>query len=259
MPRQRHFLNTVLGLIFVVVGLSFSTAFGATTAAAVVPATKAAPVKQLVVAPAPTASSNQPLKGKDEKALKALRKMFQNADSVSMDLTKVIKQDLLKQERRTSGHLLVSKGRLRMTIDPPEQSLMVVDKRNIWIVNYPAPEFKDAALQVIKASAETKKGRSQSLIGLLARGNLLKYFSVVNVRSEANGDKVFFLQPLAHSVEFTRAQVTLSPEENLKALHFWDEIGNETDYEFSKIVVGAKVSDKDFKYTPPANADVTVY
>ena len=196
----------------------------------------------------------------DLAALKALDKKYQNSKSITMDLEKKLKLSILDQERKSKGRLLMSQGRLRMEIDKPDQSLVVVDKKNIWVVQYPPEELKGAALQIIRASSETKKGRSQSFIGLLAKGGITKYFKVLNTMTAQDGSTTFFLQPEAGTTEFARAQVTLDPSsEQLRELKYWDELSNETTFVFSGISFNKKIAPDKFAYTPPKNADVTTY
>lgn len=216
-------------------------------------------VKNATVKPAEIGKLRSPTK-EDLANLKALDQKYKNSKSISMDLQKILKLEVLNQERKSKGRLLISKGRMRMEIDKPDQSLVVVDKKNIWVVQYPPEELQGAALQVIRASAETKKGRSQSFIGLLVRGGITKYFRVLNTMTAKDGLTTYFLQPEAGTVEFARAQVTLDPRtQQLKELKYWDELGNETKFLFSKISFDKKIPANKFAYTPPKNADVTTY
>ncbi len=198
---------------------------------------------------------------KDDLAnLKALDLKYKNSKSISMDLEKKLKLGILNQERKSKGRLLISQGRMRMEIDKPDQSLVVVDKKNIWVVQYPPEDLVGASLQVIRASAETKKGRSQSFIGLLVKGGITKYFKVLNTMTAKDGSTTYFLQPEAGTVEFARAQVTLdSTSQQLKELKYWDELSNETTFVFSKISFDKKIAADKFAYSPPKNADVTTY
>lgn len=192
--------------------------------------------------------------------LKALDLKYKNSKSISMDLEKKLKLGILNQERKSKGRLLISQGRMRMEIDKPDQSLVVVDKKNIWVVQYPPEDLVGASLQVIRASAETKKGRSQSFIGLLVKGGITKYFKVLNTMTAKDGSTTYFLQPEAGTVEFARAQVTLdSSSQQIKELKYWDELSNETTFVFSKISFDKKIAADKFAYSPPKNADVTTY
>lgn len=202
----------------------------------------------------------RPATKEDLASLKVLDQKYKNSKSISMELEKSLKLSVMNQERKSKGRLLISQGRMRMEIDKPDQSLVVVDKKNIWVVQYPPADLEGASLQVIRASAETKKGRSQSFIGLLVKGGITKYFNVLNTMTAKDGSTTYFLQPEAGTVEFARAQVTLDPKTSqLKELKYWDELSNETTFVFSKISFDKKIAADKFAYSPPKNADVTVY
>ena len=195
--------------------------------------------------------------------IRAVDRRYQKAKSVAMDVTKTLKISALNRERVSKGHALTSKGRIRFEIDSPDRSLLVVDGKTAWLVNYPSEEFKGAAVQVVKTEVSSKKAQSQAIVGLLAQGQFLKHFTVVGAQVDPSGEGasniVYFLQPVAQLVEFTRAQARLSPDgKNLLELRYWDEIGNETDLNFANVRLNAPFSDSSFKYVPPKDADVTV-
>src|SRR3989338_5392789 len=98
-----------------------------------------------------------------------------------MKVKKTTKIPLLEQERHAKGTLWISNGRLRMELEGAEKSLLVVNKKNLWAITYPPAEFKDAAVQVIRADTSTKKGRSQNFVALLSQGGFLKFFNATAV------------------------------------------------------------------------------
>ncbi len=196
---------------------------------------------------------------KDDVALiKSIDQSYKNAKSITMDLKKILTVQLLDKVSKTSGKVLFSKGRMRMEMDAPDKSLVVIDKKHIWVVNYPGTEFKNSAIQVIQAEVSTKKGRSQNFLGLLTQGGILKYFNVSGVLKTNEEEEVFFLQPNQASVEFKRAQIVVNPKtKRIMSLKYWDELDNETGYEFTNVQFDQRLEDKNFVYHPPKNADIT--
>ena len=185
---------------------------------------------------------------------------YQNAKTVSMDIKKSLKSQLIDSQSNSSGKVMFSKGRMRMEMSEPDKSLVVIDKKHIWVVNYPSGEFKNSALQVIKAEISSKKGRSQNFLGLLTQGGVLKYFNVSGLMKVSDEERIFFLQPNDATVEFKRAQMILNPKTKLiTGLRYWDELDNETMFEFSKVKFNQKLDEKIFIYKPPEGADVTVF
>jgi outer membrane lipoprotein-sorting protein len=193
----------------------------------------------------------------DLKPLNLLSDHYQSAASISMKVSKTLKLGLLGQERKSSGDMWMSKGRLRMELAGSEKTLLVINKKDLWVVTFPSAEFKDAAVQVIKGETSSKKARSQAMAGLLMHGGFLKYFKPTGVQTLPSGELQYFMQPLQDSSDFKRAQMTVSKDQKkIVELRFWDDRDNETSLAFSDVVFGKKVKDSFFKYVPPSNADV---
>ncbi len=196
----------------------------------------------------------------DIRLIRGIDLSYQKAQTVSMDIKKSIKSQMLESKASISGKVMFSKGRMRMEMNEPDKSLVVIDKKYIWVVNYPSEEFKNSALQVIKAKISSKKGRSQNFLGLLTQGGVLKYFNVSGLMKVSPKESIYFLQPNDATVEFKRAQMVLNPKtKRITGLRYWDEIDNETMFEFSNVKFNQKLDDKAFSYEPPEGADITEF
>lgn len=210
--------------------------------------------------PTPAAKADEALKPAskaDLAVLKTLDQKYQATSSVSMSVEKSIKLGLLGGERKSKGTLILSKGRLRLETEGDEKSLLVINKKNFWAVTFPDADFKDAPVQVITGATDSKKGRSQTMVGLLTQGGFLKFFKATGVQAGANGEKVYFLQPEKQQTDFKRAQLTISADgKEIRGLRYWDERDNETRLVFTGIAFGKKVDEKQFSFAPPANAEI---
>jgi outer membrane lipoprotein-sorting protein len=222
----------------------------------------------LIPALAWAAAPMHPPTKEESTVLKKMDLQYQKAKSISMDMQKTTSGELIP-EKKSTGTILISKGRMRMEIAPPNQALIVINKKEIWIANSPPAEFKDAAVQVAKLKADSKSAQSQNFLGLLMGGGFSKYFKIVSVQAQVGESQAeqasmkaelkFFLSPLKSSFDVTRAELLLSQDQkSVKELIYWDERNNETHFEFSHVTFGPKVSDEKFKYTPPKNAEVSV-
>ncbi len=190
------------------------------------------------------------------KLLKTLDSVYQSK-SAEMKVEKTTKIPLLEQERKATGTLWISAGRLRMELEGAEKSLLVVNKNNLWAVTFPPAEFKEAAVSVIKANTSTKKGRSHNFVSLFSMGGIMKFFDATASQHEGNGDVLFFLSPKQEQTDFRRAQVRVSSDgKKLLALNYWDDRDNETRMEFSNLKFENKMDEKLFNYIPPANAEI---
>jgi outer membrane lipoprotein-sorting protein len=202
------------------------------------------------------ASEIQAVTKADTKTLDALNKRYKDAASITMAVQKNLKLGLLAQEKKSSGRIWISKGRMRMELDGPEKTLLIVNKKNLFAVTYPSAEFKDAPVQVIKADMATKKGRSQNMLSVLTAGGVLKFFTAPSVQLVPNGEKIFFLQPKSDQVDFKRAQMRTSKDgKTITELKYWDVQDNETDLVFSDIQFGTKIPSTQFDFTPPEKAE----
>lgn len=191
-------------------------------------------------------------------ALKGIDKRYQAAKSIAMDLDKTLLLGLLGKERKSKGRLLLSKGKMRMEIESPEKSVIVVDGKMLWVADYPPAEFKNAAVQVLKGKLDSKTGVQQSFVGLLTRGGILKHFKVTGVQKDDKQRNVYFLTPAKQSFEFKRAQITATPDgKAIAELKYWDERDNETRYQFSNVKFDGSLPPKSFEFVPPENADIT--
>ncbi len=192
------------------------------------------------------------------KALGVLDKRYQSAKSVSMALEKTIVIGALEKEKKSKGRLTLSQGRMRMDIEEPDQSLVLIDGKTVWVVDYPSADFKDSPVQVMKGSVQSNKGASQSFMGLLARGGILKHFQVTAVQNDERGRPIFFLNPAKDTGEFKRAQMILSKDnKEIAELRYWDDRDNETRLVFSQVEFDKPINKKTFEFIPPPGAAIS--
>ncbi len=204
------------------------------------------------------------ISAKDSKQLKALDLKYQKAKAVAAKVDKTLKIGLLGEERKSNGNVWISKGRVRMELEGNEKSLLVVNKSNLWAVNYPGPEFPDAPVQVIKGNAGSKKGQEKNMMSLLTVGGFLKFFDAKSTETRNGGEKVFTLMPKKGAkTDFKRAQVAIAADgKSISQIKYWDQRDNETEFNFrdvkfdGKEAFGKKFEDKLFDFSPPAGAEV---
>ena len=216
----------------------------------------------------PSAFSSAAIKSislKDTKALKSVDEKYQKAKSVSMKIEKIVKIGLLAEERKSYGTLCISQGQVRLELQGSDKSLLLVNKKNVWVITYPPADFPDAPLQVGKGNAGDKKGQAKNAMSLLTVGGFLKLFTATAFHTEKNGERVYTLSPLkGSSQDFKKAEVTLTKSASAIAdLKYWDNRDNETHYVFQDVVFdakefqGSKIDAQLFDYTPPKGVVVT--
>lgn len=191
--------------------------------------------------------------------LKKVDSKYQKQHGIHMQLKKTITLGMLGSTKKSEGEVWLSGGKMRLEIKKPEPSKIVAGSEYLWIESPPPEGFKGVKTQVMRASLKSKRAKSQGLIQLLTMGGVLKYFRVSGVK-KAKNSVTFFLQPDSQSIEFKRAQLQVTlPSQQIKELRYWDQMDNETAFEFINPTFNKKIDSAVFKYKPPEDAEVMTY
>ena len=195
------------------------------------------------------------------KLVKLTIRRYQEAKAVEIQVSKTVTLALLDEKKESEGTLFFSKGKMRLEIKKPEESLIIMGKGAIWVVTPTPPEF-GGKTQVMKIrSKELSRQAKAPLAALLGKP---KAWDEMNIKKEiATDDNVkFSMVPKmgANFGDIVAVNVEVSPTKKiLRGLSFKDELDNETTYKFNSTNFEAKVSDKSFEYVPPQDAEVTEY
>jgi outer membrane lipoprotein-sorting protein len=214
--------------------------------------------------PAPLKKRNKALPEAEDRLLQDVDARYQNAKAIAMKVDKTLKIGLLAEERKSSGSLWISEGRIRMELEGVEKSVLVVNKKNLWAATYPGSEFPDAPVQVIRGNSASKKGQQKNAMSLLSVGGFLNIFNPTGVKTLASGQKSYTLAPKkGQSDDFKKAVVTLTMDgKSIAEIKYWDPRDNETQYLFRDIAFdqkeafGKKIDSNLFDFTPPPGAEV---
>jgi outer membrane lipoprotein-sorting protein len=202
-----------------------------------------------------------------KKTLEKFQRRLSGAGQVRAKLNRKTTVGLLGTEKKATGDLLVSKGRVRMdlkTADTNERQLLVVGDKAFWAVTYPPSEMKDAAVQVVTGPVKSKKSGPTGFLALLGKDGFLKSFTVSGVALDKDGGIRYYLQPKADWVEAKRALLALGPEvtgtkgeRDFREILIWDFQDNETQYTLGSVKFeSGKAPNGKFEFSPPKNADV---
>lgn len=193
--------------------------------------------------------------------VKTIVASYQKSPAVTAKVEKEVTFALLGEQKKSSGRMDFSKGRLRLEIDKPDPSLIVMNKKVIWVVT-PTPEELGGKTQVLKISSQEMSKQSKApLAVLLGKKEAWDNFKVKSSQTN-NGTLALTLVPTKPNVvgEIVSMQIEVSNKEKvLKMLSYKDELDNETKFIFSNTKLDAKVDDKLFIYSPPKNAEITEY
>jgi outer membrane lipoprotein-sorting protein len=197
-------------------------------------------------------------KDKLEPIKKVIRR-YNSAPSVQMGVNKSVYMALMGETKASDGEAVYSQGRLRLKMNAPEDSLIVMDKSTIWIVTPGAEEGKP---QVAKITAKDMKNQSRAPLAiLLSREDAWSEFKIMKSEGSENG-KRYFLEPKDPKKwpDLRKISLTLSKDgKSLVQLSYEDELENKTEFAFKNIVTDQKLSARTFKYAPPPGAEITVY
>ena len=191
--------------------------------------------------------------------LRKVDQKYQNQHGIHLTLKKTITLGMLGSTKSSEGEVWLNKGMMRLEIHKPEASKIIADKKYLWIESPPPEGFEKSKVQVMRASLNSKQAKSQGLIQLLTRGGVLKYFRVAGIQ-KAEKQVTFFLQPDKQSIEFKRAQIVVNKStQTIEKLRYWDQMDNETNYQFTQSKFDQKLKKKRFAYKPPKDAELIIY
>lgn len=191
--------------------------------------------------------------------LRRVDQRYQKEHGIHITLKKTITLGMLGTTKESEGEVWLNKGQMRLEIHKPDPSQIVAGDKFLWIESPPPPGFDGAKTQVLRASLNSDQAKSQGLIQLLTKGGVLKYFRVSGVQ-RGDGNITFFLQPDKQSIEFKRVQIKVKiATKEILTLRYWDQVDNETTFDFVTSEFNKRLDKKLFTYKPPKGAEVITY
>lgn len=185
-----------------------------------------------------------------EQVLESLRK----ADSVEAGIEKTVEPAWGGEKKTSTGKFYFSKGKLRLEITEPDQSLIVYDGKTVWAED----RLDENTINVSKIqSAQLKK--TDSLLAALFDGkkNVLKSFKAVKSENSDSG-KVFIFKPKdKKTTDVTRLEITVK-DHVLVAVSYQDGLENTVTLKFKDFKEGS-IPDNKFSYKPPKGASISVF
>jgi outer membrane lipoprotein-sorting protein len=189
--------------------------------------------------------------------LKDLNAKLTQHKAMTAQVSKTTELSLMGRVQKASGKLQVHKGKVRLELNPPEKSLLVVNDKEAWVVTYPPEDFPDAPVEAMVSSLKDSKN-NLGLAKILSGDGILEVFEVQGVQSE-KGTQTFLLKPKSPSSEFLRAQLTTdSGIELIRELTYWDQLENKVTYKFENMKFTSSAPKAEtFNYVPAKDVNVT--
>ncbi|MCB0341082.1 MAG: outer membrane lipoprotein carrier protein LolA [Pseudobdellovibrionaceae bacterium] len=195
--------------------------------------------------------------------IKSVLAKYHQSKSVQMELKKRVFMALLERENISEGQLSFSKGQLRLRIDKPHPSEVIVDNNNIWLVDQ-LPEGSKPPIQVARVRVDklSPQSRAKSPLAFIFRD--LKVWDEFKLVGEKVADEkiTYSLKPI-HPKEWRNvAKLAIRLDQKGKqvlAVSYWDDLENETSWVFRKVDFDVPVSKDFFKYSPPKDITIMEY
>jgi outer membrane lipoprotein-sorting protein len=195
------------------------------------------------------------VKSEIDQALAPLRQ----EDGVSVPLKKKSVNNLLMKEKNSKGTLHYWRGKLRVETESPDETLLVMDGKTIWVVNK-LPEDMGGKTLVSKTNARSFKKSNTFFAALLEDGKLLKEFKVKDRKVIETLILLELVPKSPDDSEIQKLELSLQePGQRLQKVTYWDDKENEVTFELG--VVKSIDGDRKalFSYKPPKDAEVTEF
>lgn len=196
---------------------------------------------------------------KDVAPIKSVIRGYNKAKSVQMNVKKSVYMALMDETKESEGEAIYSAGKLRLKMGEPENSLIVMDNKTIWIET---PGSEAGKPQVAKITAKDLKNQSRAPLAVLfSKEDTWNQFKVVKKVKGEQGQK-FSLEPKEPKnwPDLRKISLTLSKDgKSLVQLSYEDELENKTEFAFKDIKKDQMLPARTFSYAPPSGAEITVY
>lgn len=197
-----------------------------------------------------------------ETDLKLIKEAFDGywkSGLVSMDVERENTYALLEKTEKAKGKMYFSKGKLRLNMEEPKPSHLVIGDEVIWFAE--KSDFEKDKWVVVKV-AKDKAKRAQAFFNLLfGKTGVTKKLELIG-NNKVKDFESYILKPKKASEFPGVTKLAIIFNQNTKEIMFlkyWDDLENETSYELTNIKRKDQSDNSLFNYTPPKNSDVTVY
>lgn len=191
--------------------------------------------------------------------IKTVIRAYNEASSVQMAVKKTVYMALMGDTKTSEGEAIYSKGRLKLEMGEPENSLIVMDRSVIWVVS---PGIEKDKPQVLKITAKDMRNQSRAPLALLlSKEQAWDNFKTLRTTAIDAGTRVE-LAPIDPKKwpDLQKISLTIGKDgKSLVQISYEDELENRTEFAFSDIKKDQKLPARTFAYSPPPGAEITVY
>ena len=192
--------------------------------------------------------------------LKEILKAYQQAHSVTSDITQIKHFSLLGKTNTHRGKIQFSMGKLRMEFKQPNDSLLnhllIVNQSHIWEEKKFSKDF-GSQIQVTKIHRHQENHNSENPLLLLLKGELPT--DEFNLSKKKIGLlQTFHLKPKDKKKHPYISEIeVVTKSQKIQSFSYLDDLENKTTYKFNNTYFNKEILKDLFNYSPPKNAKVT--
>lgn len=192
----------------------------------------------------------------DWKTLEQALLRYKAAALVELKFNKTVKSELMNRQTTESGTAHFAKGKVRLSIQDAQNTLIVFDRKNLWTQQ---TQPKELGGETIVSRVRVSGGKSQSMLlsQLFEEGKIRSKF-LIQKMERTHSEVRFDLIPKDQSdlgVKFL--QLVLQPQQSeIKKFSYTDDVGNTTTFDMEKTDFLGKPNARLFSYQPPKGIKV---
>lgn len=180
-------------------------------------------------------------------AIDKLHRFLESTKSLRADFAQIVVSKNGKKPQQSSGVMMVSRpGKFRWQVDKPYAQLLVGDGEKVWIYD---PDLRQVTVKKMDAAL----GSTPAAL-LVGNNSFEKNFNLREA-GEREGFEWLEATPKTPDSGFEKLQLGFAGDD-LKAMELFDNFGQTTSLLFSHLERNPVLSPTQFRFTPPAGADV---
>ena len=186
--------------------------------------------------------------------LKSVEENYIQMQNLQSELKKTTTLKILQRETIYTGTLKVKKGGyLRLDINSPVKSVLLINPKGTWHTQYPdTPEFDDK-IRVIKT--KTQSPLQIALMSILEKGKILEHFDFLD-SSSTEKSHTFKLKAKKESSMISALEVVVDNLSFITRIAYWDNLQNKTVFDFYNISTNKNIKNDIFEFQKPPNAEI---
>ncbi len=180
-------------------------------------------------------------------AIDKLHRFLETTKTLRADFAQIVVARNGKRPQQSVGVMMISRpGKFRWQIDKPYSQLLVGDGEKIWIYD---PDLRQVTVKKMDAALGSTPA------ALLVGGNSLEKNFNLRELGEREGMEWLEATPKSPDSGFEKLHLGFSGDD-LKSMELFDNFGQTTSLAFANVQRNPSLPAANFRFVPPAGADV---